>query len=172
MKTAYESYRAELTAIREAGTYKDERIITTPQKSRIDTTAASGVVNMCANNYLGLSDHPRLIAAAGPDDYIGLDCYCGSWGDGGPDDYVREIETLYAQGNQTPIILMEFGFPSTGGIVEDDRAIRHSRAREGGYRRLTMPGAKPRAVNARPRPASPSGRARARSSRARARSRP
>ena len=62
---------------------------------------------------------PRLIAAAGPDDYIGLDCYCGSWGDGGPDDYVREIETLYAQGNQTPIILMEFGFPSTGGIVED-----------------------------------------------------
>ena len=64
MKTAYESYRAELAAIREAGTYKDERIITTPQKSRIDTTAASGVVNMCANNYLGLSDHPRLIAAA------------------------------------------------------------------------------------------------------------
>ena len=64
MKTAYESYRAELAAIREAGTYKDERIITTPQKSRIDTTAAHGVVNMCANNYLGLSNHPRLIEAA------------------------------------------------------------------------------------------------------------
>ena len=64
MKTAYESYRAELAAIREAGTYKDERIITTPQKSRIDTTAARGVVNMCANNYLGLSNHPRLIEAA------------------------------------------------------------------------------------------------------------
>ena len=64
MKTAYESYRAELAAIREAGTYKDERIITTPQKSRIDTTAAHGVVNMCANNYLGLSDDPRLIEAA------------------------------------------------------------------------------------------------------------
>ena len=64
MKTAYESYRAELAAIREAGTYKDERIITTPQKSRIDTTAAHGVVNMCANNYLGLSDHPALIEAA------------------------------------------------------------------------------------------------------------
>ena len=43
MKTAYESYRAELAAIREAGTYKDERIITTPQQSRIDTTAARGV---------------------------------------------------------------------------------------------------------------------------------
>ena len=64
MKTAYEQYRAELDAIREAGIYKDERIITTPQRSRIDTTAAKAVVNMCANNYLGLSDDPRLIAAA------------------------------------------------------------------------------------------------------------
>ena len=64
MKSAYEAYRKELAAIREAGTYKDERIITTPQKSRIDTTRAASVVNMCANNYLGLSNHPRLIAAA------------------------------------------------------------------------------------------------------------
>ena len=64
MKTAFESYRKELEAIREAGTYKAERIITTPQKSRIDTTEAKAVVNMCANNYLGLSSHPRLIAAA------------------------------------------------------------------------------------------------------------
>lgn len=64
MKTAYEQYRAELDAIREAGIYKDERIITTPQRSRIDTTAAKAVVNMCANNYLGLSDDPHLIAAA------------------------------------------------------------------------------------------------------------
>ena len=64
MKTAYEQYRAELDAIREACIYKDERIITTPQRSRIDTTAAKAVVNMCANNYLGLSDDPRLIAAA------------------------------------------------------------------------------------------------------------
>ena len=64
MKTAYEQYRAELDVIREAGIYKDERIITTPQRSRIDTTAAKAVVNMCANNYLGLSDDPRLIAAA------------------------------------------------------------------------------------------------------------
>ena len=64
MKQAYEFYRNELSAIREAGTYKDERIIVTPQKSRIDTTLAKGVVNMCANNYLGLSDNPELIAAA------------------------------------------------------------------------------------------------------------
>lgn len=64
MKTAFETYRAELDAIREAGTYKSERIITTPQYSRINTTEAGGVVNMCANNYLGLSAHPRLIEAA------------------------------------------------------------------------------------------------------------
>ena len=64
MKKAYEFYQNELSAIREAGTYKDERVIATPQKSRIDTTLAKGVVNMCANNYLGLSDNPDLIAAA------------------------------------------------------------------------------------------------------------
>ena len=64
MKKAYELYQNELSAIREAGTYKDERIIVTPQRSRIDTTLAKGVVNMCANNYLGLSDNPDLIAAA------------------------------------------------------------------------------------------------------------
>ncbi len=64
MKTAYEAFAAELQAIRDAGTWREERIITTPQRSRIDTTAASAVVNMCANNYLGLSDDPRLIAAA------------------------------------------------------------------------------------------------------------
>ena len=64
MKQALEKYRRELDAIREAGTWKGERIITTPQRSRIDTTEARQVVNMCANNYLGLSDHPELIAAA------------------------------------------------------------------------------------------------------------
>ena len=64
MKKAYSIYREQLDAIREAGTYKEERIITTPQRSRIDTTKAKGVVNMCANNYLGLSDNPELIAAA------------------------------------------------------------------------------------------------------------
>ena len=56
MKSALTAISAELDAIREAGT--------SPQKSRIDTTQASCVVNMCANNYLGLSNHPDLIAAA------------------------------------------------------------------------------------------------------------
>ena len=64
MKSAMEKFRAELAAIREAGTYKDERIITTPQRSCIDTTAAKSVVNLCANNYLGLSNNSDLIAAA------------------------------------------------------------------------------------------------------------
>lgn len=64
MKEYLKKYQDELDAIREAGTYKEERIITTPQKSRIDTTTSSRVVNMCANNYLGLSDSPELIAAA------------------------------------------------------------------------------------------------------------
>lgn len=64
MKSCYQKYADELDAIRSAGTYKAERIITTPQKSVIDTTAARHVVNMCANNYLGLSNNRDLIDAA------------------------------------------------------------------------------------------------------------
>ena len=64
MKQAYEIFRNELASIKEAGTYKDERIITTPQRARIDTTKTNGVLNTCANNYLGLSNNPEVIAAA------------------------------------------------------------------------------------------------------------
>ncbi|MBR3183513.1 MAG: glycine C-acetyltransferase [Firmicutes bacterium] len=64
MKSAILKYRKTLEEIRESGTWKNERIITTPQRSRIDTTQASHVVNMCANNYLGLSDNKDLIEAA------------------------------------------------------------------------------------------------------------
>jgi len=64
MKSALTAIQNELEAIRQAGTWREERIITTPQYSRIDTTKTSGVVNLCANNYLGLSAHPELIAAA------------------------------------------------------------------------------------------------------------
>ena len=64
MKSALSAISAELDAIREAGTWREERIITTPQYSRIDTTAKPGVVNFCANNYLGLSTHPELMKAA------------------------------------------------------------------------------------------------------------
>ena len=64
MKSAFSRFEAELNAIREAGTYKEERLITTPQSARIDTTKVGGVLNMCANNYLGLADDPRLIESA------------------------------------------------------------------------------------------------------------
>lgn len=64
MKTAIDKFERELQAIRDAGTWREERIITTPQRSVIDTTQKARVVNMCANNYLGLSDSPELIEAA------------------------------------------------------------------------------------------------------------
>ena len=64
MKSALTAIRAELDAIREAGTWREERIITTPQRAVIDTTARAGVLNMCANNYLGLSAREELIEAA------------------------------------------------------------------------------------------------------------
>ena len=64
MKEALKIYAKELEGIRESGTYKEERFITTPQRARIDTTKAHNVVNMCANNYLGLSDNPEVIQAA------------------------------------------------------------------------------------------------------------
>jgi glycine C-acetyltransferase len=64
MKQAYGIFQKELDAIRAAGTYKDERVITTEQKARIDTTKTKGVLNMCANNYLGLSNNQEIIEAA------------------------------------------------------------------------------------------------------------
>lgn len=56
--------QAELKAIEEAGLYKRERIIISPQTADIKVGEGQEVVNFCANNYLGLSDHPRLIEAA------------------------------------------------------------------------------------------------------------
>ncbi len=55
---------AELDSIREQGLYKTERIIATPQSATIRTSDGREVLNFCANNYLGLADHPDVIAAA------------------------------------------------------------------------------------------------------------
>src|SRR5919201_1802000 len=53
-----------LAEIRSQGLYKTERIITSPQEAHIGIAGGREVLNMCANNYLGLADHPALIAAA------------------------------------------------------------------------------------------------------------
>jgi glycine C-acetyltransferase len=58
-----EYYSEELTAIKEAGLYKSERVITTPQSATINTQNKE-VLNFCANNYLGLSSHPEVLEAA------------------------------------------------------------------------------------------------------------
>jgi glycine C-acetyltransferase len=57
-------YRAILKDIEGKGLWKKERIITGPQQSRINTATKEKVVNLCANNYLGLANHPRVIQAA------------------------------------------------------------------------------------------------------------
>lgn len=119
MKSALEKYRRELDSIRQAGTWKDERIITTPQRSAIDTTAAQGVVNLCANNYLGLSNHPALIQAA-------KDSY-DTWGFGlssvrficGTQAIHKELEgKLAAFLGMEDAILYSSCFDANGGLFE------------------------------------------------------
>ena len=59
-----EHLQQEISNIREAGLYKEERIITSPQDAMIRISTGEEVLNFCANNYLGLSNHPELIKAA------------------------------------------------------------------------------------------------------------
>ena len=56
--------QTELEEIRVAGLYKEERVIETPQASKVGVGRGEPVLNMCANNYLGLASHPEIIAAA------------------------------------------------------------------------------------------------------------
>ena len=60
----FEDLERTLAEIREAGLYKEERVIAGPQGAEITLADGRRVINFCANNYLGLSSHPRLIAAA------------------------------------------------------------------------------------------------------------
>ena len=118
-KEALSFYVSEVEGIKEAGTYKDERIITTPQKGRIDTTKAHNVVNMCANNYLGLSDDPRLIEAA--------KASYDRWGFGlssvrficGTQEIHKELERRIAKFAGTDdAILYSSCFDANGGLFE------------------------------------------------------
>jgi glycine C-acetyltransferase len=72
--TFREHVQRQLADIRAAGLYKKERVITTPQDSHIRVAGGAEVLNMCANNYLGLAEHPEVVRAA----HDGLD----KWGYG------------------------------------------------------------------------------------------
>lgn len=63
-KPALDFYANELQSIKDAGLWKEERIITTPQGAHIETDKGLKVINMCANNYLGLGDNKDIIEAA------------------------------------------------------------------------------------------------------------
>lgn len=63
-KTLKPALEKELVAIKEAGLYKEERVIVTPQGADIKVSTGQEVINFCANNYLGLSSHPKVIEAA------------------------------------------------------------------------------------------------------------
>ena len=119
MKSALKAFQQELEAIREAGTWREERIITTPQSARIDTTAKKAVVNLCANNYLGLSNNPELIAAA-------KDSY-DKWGFGlssvrficGTQAIHKELEKkIAAFSGMEDAILYSSCFDANGGLFE------------------------------------------------------
>lgn len=63
-KEAINFFAEKVQEFRDQGLYKNERVLTTKQRSRINTTSVDNVVNMCANNYLGLCDNPMLIETA------------------------------------------------------------------------------------------------------------
>ena len=63
--------QSQIEGMQQAGTYKRERVLTSPQHARIRVANGDEVLNMCANNYLGLANHPEIIRAAqkGLEDY-------------------------------------------------------------------------------------------------------
>ncbi|WP_106828724.1 glycine C-acetyltransferase [Parabacteroides pacaensis] len=109
----------ELEEIKAAGLYKNERIITTPQKADIKVNTGKDVLNFCANNYLGLSDHPRLIRAAKEvmDTHgFGMSSVrfiCGT------QDIHKQLEAAIADYFQTEdTILYAACFDANGGVFE------------------------------------------------------
>ena len=109
----------ELAEIKAAGLYKNERIITTSQKADIKVNAGEDVINFCANNYLGLSDNPRLIQAAkdAMDSHgFGMSSVrfiCGT------QDIHKQLEAAISKYFQTEdTILYAACFDANGGVFE------------------------------------------------------
>ncbi len=117
--TVKDGLAAELASIDEAGLRKRERVITSPQGARIRVAPGGDVLNFCANNYLGLGNHPRLVAAAKQ----ALDTHgfglasvrfiCGT------QDIHRELETALASFlGMDDAILYTSCFDANGGLFE------------------------------------------------------
>ncbi|MCX2181251.1 glycine C-acetyltransferase [Streptomyces sp. SKN60] len=114
--------RATLDEIRQAGLHKPERVIGTPQSATVEVTAGGRpgeVLNFCANNYLGLADHPDVIAAA----HAALD----RWGYGmasvrficGTQEVHKELEARLSRFlGQEDTILYSSCFDANGGVFE------------------------------------------------------
>jgi len=114
-----EDLQNELKATREAGLYKEERVIMTPQGAEIKVKTGQTVLNFCANNYLGLSSHPKLIEAA----HKTLD----EWGYGlssvrficGTQDIHKQLEAKVSEFLGTEdTILYAACFDANGGVFE------------------------------------------------------
>ncbi len=113
------SLQEEIKEIREAGLYKEERIIVTPQAADIKTQNGGSVLNFCANNYLGLSSHPDVIDAAKQaidDRGYGLSSVrfiCGT------QDIHKELEAKIAEFlGMEDSILYAAAFDANGGLFE------------------------------------------------------
>ncbi len=113
------SLHEQVEQIRESGLYKSERVITSPQGARITVRPDDDVLNFCANNYLGLSDHPDVVAAA----HAALD----RWGYGmssvrficGTQDIHKELEERLTRFLGTEAtILYSSCFDANGGLFE------------------------------------------------------
>jgi glycine C-acetyltransferase len=114
-----EQLQDELNTLREAGTFKEERVITSPQAADIEVRGGASVLNFCANNYLGLADDPELIRAA----HEALDAYgfgmssvrfiCGTL------DIHKQLEDRISRFLQTDdTILYTSCFDANGGLFE------------------------------------------------------
>ncbi|HZJ90660.1 MAG: glycine C-acetyltransferase [Clostridiaceae bacterium] len=119
MKKGLKIIQDNLDELKESGLYSEERILTVPQGSIIDTTETKGVINMCANNYLGLANSPELIEAA-------KDSY-DRWGYGlssvrficGTQTQHKELETELAKFfGFEDAILYSSCFDANGGLFE------------------------------------------------------